>query len=503
MHDDAQAPMMRKLGPTFTLVIDIGKSHAKLLIVDEQGGLVEQHVRSNVSVRSPLGYPALDLQALAAWIVSTLAASCNTRLCAHAIATTHGAAVVALGDQGIAWQPLDYEFDPFAGSQEGPGLLSGQALAQAYAQARDPFFDTLAPDLPAGLNVGRQLYWMQHSHRQAWARTRSLLPYPQYWAWWLSGERASECTSLGCHTQLWQPHAARFSSLARSQGWADLFAPLRAAWEVLGPVRADLARSCGLPTDCQVHVGVHDSNACLAHYLKPGWLPDTHAPAVTSALTLVSSGTWTVLMAPGAPLAVLDPTSGMLANVDVYGRATPTARFMGGRDFDALLQGAPAHAGSMADVQHLIGAGIRALPAVANASSDHASIGPWVLRNGQHTQEALPVSLTPGQRSALAALYCAQTTAAHVRRLWQGSSVATRTLVVEGPLAMNFLYLTLLQALLPDHHCLANTDPLEGTAGGAAALCAWTQGIGPGPMLRPVVARHVAGLHDYHDAWPV
>ncbi len=490
--------MMPSLGPTCTLVIDIGKSHAKLLIVDEQGELVEQHVRGNASVMSPLGYPALDLQGLAVWVVSTLACSFNTRRCAHAIASTHGAAVVALGDHGVAWQPLDYEFDPFAGRQEVPGLASRHGLSHAYALARDPFTDTLAPDLPAGLNVGRQLYWMQHSHPQAWARTRSLLPYPQYWAWWLSGERASEYTSLGCHTQLWRPHAACFSRLAQSQGWDDLFAPMRAAWDALGPVRDDLARTCGLPAECQVHVGVHDSNACLARYLKPGSLPDTDPPAATSALTLVSSGTWTVLMAPGAPLAALDPEFDMLANVDVLGRATPTARFRGGRDFSALLEGAAPDAGSVADVQHLIDAGIRALPTPANAPADD---GPWVQRNGHRLHGALSGRFTPGQRSALAALYCAQMTSARVRRMWRASSLNFHSLVVEGPLTRNSLYLGLLQALLPDHHCMASTDPLEGTARGAAALCRWTQVSGPDPGLKPVVACHVAGLHDYHRAW--
>ena len=491
--------MMRVPGQSLTLVIDIGKSHAKLLMADAQGIAVEQHVRDNASVMSPLAYPALDLQGLAAWIVCTLASSANTRLCTHAIATTHGAAMVALGDEGVAWAPLDYAFDPFSGSLEGTQLPSGQDLAHAYALERDAFEDTLAPDLPAGLNAARQLYWMQHRHRQVWSRTRSLLPYPQYWAWWFSGVRTSECSSLGCHTQLWRPHQACFSMQAHAQGWAKLFAPMRPAWETLGPVRTDLVTSCGLPRSCQIHVGVHDSNACLARYLKPDLKPDALARMTTGALTLVTSGTWTVLMAPGAPLGALDPMSDMLANVDVLGRATPTARFMGGRDFAALLDGAPPDAGSIADVQYLIGEGIRASAVPATSPADLASHGPLVKCQGQQVHDPLRQFLTPGQRSALAALYCAQTTAALVQRLWQGStSVDTSNVIVEGPLVNNGLYLTLLQSLLPDHDCLASTGSLEGTASGAAALCSWTTGAGPSPMLKPAVARHVAGLDGYH-----
>src|SRR6218665_2924297 len=57
------------------------------------------------------------------------------------------------------------------------------------------------------------------------------------------------------------------SPWAGARGWAPLFAPLRWAHERLGPGRADVAQQWGLPPAAQVHVGVHDSNACLARYL--------------------------------------------------------------------------------------------------------------------------------------------------------------------------------------------------------------------------------------------
>lgn len=490
--------MPRSSDTLLTLVIDIGKTHARLLLVDPHGALVERHSRANASVRSPLGYPALDLQGLTDWIVATLAASDRSGQCAHAVACTHGAAVVALNGTGtVAWDPLDYEFDPFADADEtpAPGLPAGQALARAYALTRDPFAQTLAPDLPAGLNMARQLYWMQQRHPQAWARTTDLLPYPQYWAWWLSGVPVSECSSLGCHTQLWLPASGSFSALAQTQGWVGLFAPLRQAWDTLGPVRPELAHRCALPRDCQVHVGVHDSNACLARYLQPGRQGSTRVTAPTDALTLVSSGTWTVLMAPGAPLGALDAQSDMLANVDVFGRATPTARFMGGRDFAALLRGAAAQAGSASALAQLIGAGIMALPAPAGRSGE----GPKLKRAGQPMHADEHRRMPAAQRASLGALYCALMTAAGVERLWHDTPVDGHRVIVEGPLATNALYLALLQALLPGHRCLANPDPLEGTAAGAAALCHWPQPAGC--TLQPVTACAPAGLADYRREW--
>jgi sugar (pentulose or hexulose) kinase len=461
-----------------TLVIDIGKSHAKLLMVDAQGAVVERHERDNASVPSPLGYPALDVHGLEDWMAQTLRASANTVSCARAIASTHGAALVALGDEGLAWAPVDYEFD---------GLAQHPLLANAFDVGADGFALTLSPDLPAGLNAARQLFYVQNLHPDAWKKTQCLLPYAQYWAWLLCGERASEVSSLGCHTHLWRPQEGGFSGLAQDQGWAALFTPIRSAWDVLGTVSPAIAQAWGLPAHCQVHVGVHDSNACLARYLEA-------SVADASALTVVSSGTWTVLMAPGAPTASLQAERDMLANVDVLGRATPTARFMGGREFAALLDGAAPDAGTLDDVQALVDFGTLATPSFAEHGGPFMGRQGQILRNGQPLATPLP----PGQRAALAALYCAQTTAWLVDRLWEGVALP-RTVVLEGPLAHNSLYLALLQALLPQALCLASHDAMEGTARGAWSLSRW--GRKATAALAPIHAEQVPGLLAYHAQW--
>lgn len=464
-----------------TLVIDIGKSHAKLLMVDAQGAVVERHGRANASVPSPLGYPALDVQGLEHWMAQTLRSSVHTAHCGRVITSTHGAALVALGDEGLAWDPVDYEFD---------GLAQHPLLAQAFDAAADGFAHTLSPDLPAGLNAARQLFYVQNLHPEAWRRTRCLLPYPQYWAWRLCGVTASEVSSLGCHTHLWRPQEGGFSAMAQAQGWGALFAPLRSAWEVLGTVSPDIAEAWGLPAHCQVHVGVHDSNACLARYLD--------ASAVdASALTVVSSGTWTVLMAPGAPTATLQAERDMLANVDVLGRATPTARFMGGREFAHLLAGASPDAGTLVDIAQLLATQTLALPSFA------AHGGPFAQRDGVVLRGGIPVTLTElpdGARAALAALYCALVTRWLVHQLWpQGGGAAPR-LVVEGPLSLNPLYMGLLSGLLPGVTCYASVDDLEGTARGAWQLTRRGQPADIA-LLRAATPVDMPALAAYATAW--
>ncbi|HEY8906711.1 MAG TPA: hypothetical protein VIM63_11805, partial [Rhodoferax sp.] len=252
----------------------------------------------------------------------------------------------------------------------------------------------------------------------------------------------------------------------------------------------------GLPEHCGVIAGVHDSNACLARYLNA----PSEAAAQSARLTVVSSGTWTVLMAPGASTAALQVERDMLANVDVLGRATPTARFMGGREFAHLLAGASPDAGSAADVAHLLATQTLALPSFA------AQGGPFSDRKGVVLQGGVPVTLadlTEGERAALAALYCALVTSWLVRQLWPDGSVSDTTeqrLVVEGPLSRNPLYMGLLPGLLPGVACWASVDELEGTARGARQLTRWGQPADTA-FLRAVAPLDVPTLTTYALAW--
>ena len=455
-----------------TLVLDIGKSHAKLLMFDAAGAVVEQHGRANRSVTASLGYTALGVAGLAQWMTEVLFGSRLTPHCTSAIASTHGAAFVALGDDDhLAWDPIDYEFDD-----------GNAVLRNAYQSERDEFAATLAPDLPAGLNAARQLHWMQHTHPDAWARTRCLLPYPQYWGWWLSGVAASEVSSLGCHTQLWRPREQRFSDIAMRHGWANLFAPLAPAWQALGPVRSERSRATGLPPACCVHVGAHDSNACLARMLHGG-----------ERVTLVSTGTWIVVMAPGASASVLDPQRDMLANVSVRGELVPTARFMGGRELEALCAGASPTLASAAGLAELLRDDVHALPSFAPQGGPFAGSVGAVLRRGTPIDAS---ALSPVQRASLAALYCAQLTAHLLDRL-----DAPLPAVVEGPFAENDIYLQVLASLLPPDSVQVSTDPVEGTARGSWLLSHWDRSAAMLPGPKPIARGVLPGLHQHHRRW--
>jgi len=309
-----------------------------------------------------------------------------------------------------------------------------------------------------------------------------LLPYAQYWSWWLSGVAASEVSSLGCHTHLWHPCEGRPSALARRRGWAERLAPMRAAWDVLGCVRPSLAGRLGLPPGLQVHTGVHDSNACLARYLRD-----------EPRLTLVTTGTWCVVMAPGSIGEGLRPELDLLANVSVQQQRVPTGRFMGGRELAALCDGADPALADATVLQGLIDRGILALPGFEPQG------GPFRDHRGEvvdaEGRAVAPADLTPAERASLAALYTAQVTAWLIDRLGGLGPV-----VVDGPFAGNPVYTGVLAALCRAGEVRVTADAVEGTARGAWMLMHW-QDRAQAAGTEPVTALALRGLQALHVRW--
>ncbi|AIT81994.1 FGGY-family carbohydrate kinase [Novosphingobium pentaromativorans] len=301
------------------IVVDIGKTLSKVTLWTREGRMLDRQVRPNAPCEDA-GLRRLDAARIAAWLKATLAAF-SAHPVEAIIPVAHGAAFVALGSEGALFPPLDYE-------QPIP-----QEVMEDYRRERDSFALTGSPALPDGLNLGAQVYWMSRLYPQEMAGA-TLVPWSQYWAWFLTGKAVSEVTSLGCHTDLWCPSDARFSPMAERMGWAQRFAPVVKASQVVGPLRADLAIETGLAAGIQVHAGLHDSNAAL---LAARGFPQI----ARQEATILSTGTWFIAMrlaAETVSIASLSEARDTLVNVDAYGWPVPSARFMGGREIETVIQ---------------------------------------------------------------------------------------------------------------------------------------------------------------------
>ncbi|QPC94862.1 FGGY-family carbohydrate kinase [Mesorhizobium sp. INR15] len=442
-------------------VIDIGKTNAKVALVDlttlTEGAL---HRMANAPLRRP-PYPHHDIEALWTFILNSLADLNRARRIDAISITTHGATGALVDASGeLALPVLDYEFD-------GP-----DRLAEDYDALRPPFAETGTPRLPLGLNLGAQFFWQKTRFPSDFAKAAAMLMYPQYWALRLTGVAANEVTSLGCHTDLWNPWAAEFSSLVDRLDWRGIMAPVRPARDRLGPILPALAARTGLDPQTPVFCGLHDSNASL--------LP--HLLSDTPPFCVVSTGTWVVSMAVGGKQVALDLARDTLVNVNALGNPVPSARFMGGREFSMLTANKP-QACSDSDIAAMLARKTLLLPSTQQGS------GPFP----QHAAEWIDAGdITLDQRFAVISFYLALMTTTCLDLI--GGDGPT---IVEGPFARNRLFTRMLAAAT-DRAVIAS-EAATGTSIGAALLAtdrrpAYVKGETTQPPTDPAWA-------DYIDAW--
>ncbi len=452
-----------------SFVLDIGKTHIKAHVLDVAGNSLVARETIN-RVRGDGVYPHYAVDEIWQFLLDSLQ-TLNQDFPIGAIAvTTHGAAAAlvdrnAQGD-GLVLPVLDYEF---------AGI---ESVNESYSRERPAFAETGSPDLPAGLNLGRQLAWLETQFPGQFAAATDILLYPQYWVWRLSGARVSEVSSLGCHTDLWSPWERSYSSLVKRRGWEGKFPPLAPAWERAGPVTAEVAALTGLAPDCAVFVGVHDSNASYLRYRRA--MPDR-------AFSVVSTGTWAIVMDGAAGRETLDGERDMLANVDVFGDPFACSRFMGGREYQAIcdrLGGDPATQFGTADLEAITRSELLCLPAW------QAGSGPFNRLHGAIEGDARAHTVP----AALASLYCALVLD------YQLDLVNSRDdIVIGGAFLKNPMLCAVLAALRQPQRLWRSAD-VTGTLQGTAMLTRWDQ---PAPLenmqlLEPLA---LAGLADYRGRW--
>ncbi|MGH7003008.1 MAG: carbohydrate kinase, partial [Alphaproteobacteria bacterium] len=171
----------------------------------------------------------------------------------------------------------------------------------------------------------------------------------------------------------------------------------------------------------------------------------------SAPFSVVSTGTWVVSFAVGGRPGELDPMRDTLANVDAQGRAVPSARFMGGREFD-LLTGGDVREPDAQVLQRVIDDGIMILPSIVEGS------GPYPKRKAEWDRANVP-----DVQNAAASLYAALMTRTCLELI--GAAGPT---IVEGPFAANRIYCSALRSLTGRK--VVALPGMTGTSLGAALL---------------------------------
>jgi sugar (pentulose or hexulose) kinase len=440
-------------------VFDLGKTNSKMLVFGADGRQTHED-RTAPRWRQDGAFRVLDHAALDAWMREAIAVAVERHGVGGVMVSGHGCTYALVRGRDLLHPVLDYEQEPPAD------------IAARIEPLLPSFAETFTPRLPQGLNVARHMLWLEEVRPDLFAEAEAILSYPQFWSWRLGGRLASEVSYLGCHSHLWAPLAGDYSSLVEARGWRRLMPPLERAGAVLGHLSVDLPG--GGARDVAIHNGVHDSNASLYVYRAVGH----------RGFTMVSTGTWVIVMNPDCPLDQLDPARDTLANVTVDGQPVATARFMGGREFDLISDG---HKGpvSREALEAVVAKEIMALPSFASG-------GPYPGREGRLVGSASSAE----ERAAAALLYAVLMTDVLLDLTRSAGPV-----ILDGGLTRLPAYPGLLAALRPGQPVLVGINA-NGSASGAAALAFEASGRMPFKDDAQVVEpMPLSGLEAYRRHW--
>src|SRR5258706_2186728 len=233
-----------------------------------------------------------------------------------------------------------------------------------------------------------------------------------------------------------------------------------------------------IKSECVVYCGIHDSNGAYLSHLA--------ARTDERPFSVVSSGTWTVVLSHGSALSRLQKLPDMLANIDAFNRPVPTARFMGGREYERIagtegLLELPTEEALNA----LLHKGIMALPSFAEAGGPYADYPGFFVKANLFSDDT--------ERATLATLYVALMTHLLLEALGAEGEV-----VVDGPFASNPLFTRILQTIRP-RYCVSTNAKGNQLATAAQYL---VTGSAPPRRYSPATMLSPAGeLIRYRDAW--
>jgi sugar (pentulose or hexulose) kinase len=447
-------------------VIDVGKTNVRLSAATTDGGIVQTLCTPNRSLPGP-PYRHYDLEGIEEWLLDGLTELGRRHPIEAIVGSAHGSACVLVDATGPVLPVVDYEQEPPAG------------LSALYASVVGSYRERGSPIMRGASHMARQLLWMETGWPEAFRRGTRFFGLPQYWAWRFGGEPAAELTFLSAQSHIWNARDRRPPPVMAARGWQHLIPPIRPAWASLGTLRPELARRTGLAPRTRLLCGIHDSTANFYRYQAAG----------IEDITVVSTGTWVVLVSSAADPDAISEAHGMCCNADIHGTPLAGALCMGGREYAMVAGDQAAGPADPIEVARLVAGGTMALPSFTfddNLFPGHASRG----------RIAGPAPQTPEQRHALAVLYVALLIDTCLDALGR-----VGTIILDGVFVKEPLYAALVAALRPGERVLYNLESY-GTAAGAALLAGHADRTAPAHLALERPARlDIPGLAAYRERW--
>ena len=249
-------------------VFDIGKTNKKFFLWNELYQIVFERQQNFNEIPDEDGFLGDDLPAVRSWMLQTFAeinALPEYQICALNF-SGYGATVVFVDEKGHAVSPLYNYLKAFP---EGLFPYSNYGGDDEFARA------TASPIL-GNLNSGLQAFRVSQVGADVWSKTRWVMHWPNFLSSIFTGNFASEITSIGCHTALWDFDKKTYHD------WVTDFGLRKKLPEIAPSNTSYLNEETNIP----VGLGLHDSSSALVPYLRV-----MHSPflLVLMAIFLIST----------------------------------------------------------------------------------------------------------------------------------------------------------------------------------------------------------------------
>jgi sugar (pentulose or hexulose) kinase len=256
---------------TVIAVFDVGKTNKKLILFNEKFKVVSETEQKFEEILDDDGFECDDIDLIERWIKESLVTLVHSeKYDLKAVNfTTYGATIVYLDANGKRLTPVYNYLKPV--DERIP-----EKVYRKYG-GRDEFCRRTASPALGMLNSGMQPLWLKAVKPDTFARIKHILHFPQYLSYILTGIIASEHTSIGCHTALWDFDNMRYHPWVADYG---LILPQPVPVSTLNEIEIEGKK-------IQVGIGIHDSSASLAPYFES-----------KDKFLLLSTGTWCINMNP-------------------------------------------------------------------------------------------------------------------------------------------------------------------------------------------------------------
>lgn len=403
-------------------------------MLDEHYKIVWEQSQSLPETTDEEGEPCEDIEKLTNWVQRTYAHVLTLRdFSVKAVNfSAYGASFVHIGKSGKPVTPLYNYLKPY------PDELK-KRFYNTYGGEVTFSMLTASPVL-GSLNSGMQLYRIKEERPELFLQIQYSLHLPQYLSFLLTGQRYSDITSIGCHTNLWNFSQEHYHEWVYREGIIDKLAPIRGAEEVVSVGRIVSG------------IGLHDSSAAMIPYLESFQEP----------FVLISTGTWCISMNPfnHVPLTVAELQKDCLCYISYQGRPVKASRLFAGYEHEqqvkklaAQFHKDPQYASTVAYDPEIV--------SIVHEREDD--------ENFEQAYHRLIMDIMMQQ-------------AASTQLVLQGTDV--KRIFVDGGFARNQVYMHLLAAAFPHIEVFAASIPQATAIGAALAIHShWNGRQKPGDII--------------------